>query len=92
MKCPYCSHEETQVIDTRETENLEATRRRRECLKCKKRFTTYEKIEQGLRIAAFQLGSAGGKGPIFKVRDFRVPLPQKVDIWGTMTRVHEGTL
>ena len=46
MKCPYCSHEETQVIDTRETENLEATRRRRECLKCNKRFTTYERVEE----------------------------------------------
>ena len=46
MKCPYCNYEETQVIDTRETENLETTRRRRECLKCNKRFTTYERIEE----------------------------------------------
>ncbi len=46
MKCPYCNHDETQVIDTRETENLEATRRRRECLKCNKRFTTYERVEE----------------------------------------------
>ncbi len=46
MKCPYCSNEQTQVIDTRETENLEATRRRRECLKCSKRFTTYERVEE----------------------------------------------
>ena len=46
MKCPYCNNEETQVIDTRDTENLEATRRRRECLKCKKRFTTYERVEE----------------------------------------------
>ena len=46
MKCPYCGYEETQVIDTRETENLEATRRRRECLKCSKRFTTYERLEE----------------------------------------------
>ena len=46
MKCPYCSHEETQVIDTRDTENLEATRRRRECVKCNKRFTTYERVEE----------------------------------------------
>ena len=46
MKCPYCGYEETQVIDTRETENLEATRRRRECLKCSKRFTTYERVEE----------------------------------------------
>jgi len=46
MKCPYCNFEETQVIDTRETENLEATRRRRECMKCSKRFTTYERVEE----------------------------------------------
>jgi transcriptional repressor NrdR len=46
MKCPYCSHEETQVIDSRDTENLEATRRRRECSKCNKRFTTYERVEE----------------------------------------------
>jgi transcriptional repressor NrdR len=46
MKCPYCSHEETQVIDTRDTENLESTRRRRECIKCNKRFTTYERVEE----------------------------------------------
>ena len=46
MKCPYCNYEETQVIDTRETENLETTRRRRECLKCGKRFTTYERVEE----------------------------------------------
>jgi|SRR3989338_6574566 len=46
MKCPYCNYEETQVIDTRETESLEATRRRRQCLKCEKRFTTYERVEE----------------------------------------------
>ena len=46
MKCPYCNFEETQVIDTRDTENLESTRRRRECLKCNKRFTTYERGEE----------------------------------------------
>ena len=46
MKCPYCNFEETQVIDTRDTENLESTRRRRECMKCGKRFTTYERVEE----------------------------------------------
>ena len=46
MKCPYCNYEETQVIDSRDTENLEATRRRRECAKCNKRFTTYERLEE----------------------------------------------
>ena len=45
MKCPYCGHKETKVLDKRETEDLSVTRRRRECLKCKKRFTTYEEIE-----------------------------------------------
>jgi len=46
MKCPYCNYEETQVIDSRDTENLESTRRRRECSKCNKRFTTYERVEE----------------------------------------------
>jgi transcriptional repressor NrdR len=46
MKCPYCNYEETQVIDSRDTENLETMRRRRECSKCKKRFTTYERVEE----------------------------------------------
>ncbi len=45
MKCPYCFNEETQVIDSRETEDQAAVRRRRECAKCEKRFTTYERIE-----------------------------------------------
>ncbi len=45
MKCPYCSSTETRVLDKRETGDQAITRRRRECLKCKKRFTTYERIE-----------------------------------------------
>lgn len=45
MKCPYCSSTEIKVVDKRATEDDRATRRRRECLKCKKRFTTYERIE-----------------------------------------------
>ena len=56
MKCPYCNYEETQVIDTRETENLEATRRRRECLKCNKRFTTYERVEEAEIIVVKKAG------------------------------------
>ena len=50
MKCPYCSFEETRVVDSRETEDLKTTRRRRECTICKKRFTTYERIENGFLI------------------------------------------
>lgn len=45
MKCPYCSHEESKVIDSRPTDEGERIRRRRECLECSKRFTTYEMIE-----------------------------------------------
>lgn len=45
MKCPYCSSTETRVLDKRETGDQVITRRRRECLKCGKRFTTYERIE-----------------------------------------------
>ena len=46
MKCPYCGHAETKVVDKRETAEFDVTRRRRECLKCEKRFTTYERIEK----------------------------------------------
>ncbi len=45
MKCPYCEYYETKVIDSRPTDEGQAIRRRRECNKCHKRFTTYEKIE-----------------------------------------------
>lgn len=45
MRCPYCSHEESKVIDSRPTDEGERIRRRRECLNCQKRFTTYEIIE-----------------------------------------------
>ena len=45
MKCPYCSYEESKVNDSRPTDEGERIRRRRECLKCGKRFTTYEVIE-----------------------------------------------
>ena len=46
MRCPYCDHSESKVIDSRESKNGLTIRRRRECLECKKRFTTYEKIEE----------------------------------------------
>ena len=45
MKCPYCGDEESKVIDSRPTEDGERIRRRRECLRCRKRFTTYEVVE-----------------------------------------------
>ena len=45
MKCPYCAATENKVVDKRESEDFDSTRRRRECLKCNKRFTTYERVE-----------------------------------------------
>lgn len=45
MKCPYCHHDETQVIDTRVPEDGNTIRRRRRCAHCDKRFTTYERVE-----------------------------------------------
>ena len=45
MKCPYCGYSESKVIDSRPTDEGERIRRRRECLSCGKRFTTYEVIE-----------------------------------------------
>lgn len=46
MKCPYCDYLDTKVIDSRPTEEGHAIRRRRECDHCRKRFTTYEKVEE----------------------------------------------
>lgn len=45
MKCPFCGYEESKVVDSRSTEDNMAIRRRRECLSCTKRYTTYEKVE-----------------------------------------------
>jgi transcriptional repressor NrdR len=45
MRCPFCGYEESKVIDSRPTDEGERIRRRRECLQCTKRFTTYEMIE-----------------------------------------------
>jgi transcriptional repressor NrdR len=48
MRCPYCSHDDTQVVETRESDEGDVVRRRRRCLSCDKRFTTYERAELAL--------------------------------------------
>ncbi|MCS7281235.1 MAG: transcriptional regulator NrdR [Desulfobacterota bacterium] len=48
MKCPYCGHLESRVLDSRLTKELDSIKRKRECLKCGKRFTTSERVEEGL--------------------------------------------
>ncbi|MGH9520403.1 MAG: transcriptional regulator NrdR [Terriglobales bacterium] len=46
MRCPFCSHPEDRVVDSRESKEGEAIRRRRECLACQRRFTTYERLDE----------------------------------------------
>ncbi len=46
MKCPFCNHIEDKVVDSRESREGDAIRRRRECLACERRFTTYERIDE----------------------------------------------
>ena len=45
MHCPYCGSKESEVVETRDSDDLDAIRRRRSCRKCEKRFTTYERVE-----------------------------------------------
>jgi transcriptional repressor NrdR len=46
MKCPFCAHLHDKVVDSRESKDGDAIRRRRQCLKCKRRFTSYERIDE----------------------------------------------
>ncbi|MBQ1234982.1 MAG: transcriptional repressor NrdR [Oscillospiraceae bacterium] len=57
MKCPFCGYPESKVVDSRPTDESEKIRRRRECLSCKKRFTTYEMIENVPLIVIKKEGS-----------------------------------
>ena len=63
MRCPYCSHEETQVAETRESDEGDVIRRRRRCLKCDKRFTTYERPEIALPSVVKKDGSRADFDP-----------------------------
>lgn len=57
MKCPFCQHEDTQVIDSRVSEEGDTIRRRRRCPSCDKRFTTYERIELSMPVIVKKNGS-----------------------------------
>ncbi len=50
MKCPFCDHEEVKVTDSRNAAEANAIRRRRQCLKCERRFTTFETVELALQV------------------------------------------
>jgi transcriptional repressor NrdR len=57
MKCPFCQCEDTQVLDTRVSEEGDSIRRRRRCAQCDKRFTTYERVELSMPIIVKKNGS-----------------------------------
>ena len=57
MKCPYCKAEDTSVIDSRESEDGDTTRRRRQCETCGKRFTTYERVELSMPMVVKSNGN-----------------------------------
>ncbi len=61
MKCPFCGFENDKVVDSRESKEGESIRRRRECLKCEKRFTTYERIDERLLRACEKRPISMGK-------------------------------
>ena len=58
MRCPFCGHDETKVVDSRTSESQDAIRRRRECLACSERFTTYERREETPLMVVKKDGSA----------------------------------
>ena len=60
MRCPFCGHEENKVVDSRDTEEGRAIRRRRECLSCSKRFTSFERIEDAPLVVEKR---SGGEEP-----------------------------
>lgn len=57
MKCPFCQHADTQVLDTRVSEEGDSIRRRRRCSSCDKRFTTYERIELTMPVVVKKNGN-----------------------------------
>jgi len=58
VRCPFCGHDETKVVDSRTSESQDAIRRRRECLSCSQRFTTYERREETPLMVVKKGGSA----------------------------------
>ncbi len=57
MRCPFCGSDESKVVDSRDSESSDATRRRRECLHCERRYTTYERVEETPLLVVKRNGS-----------------------------------
>lgn len=77
MKCPYCSSDDTQVKDSRPTEDSAAIRRRRECPKCDARFTTFERVQ----LREIMVTKADGRREMFEreklMRSIKLPLQKR---------------
>lgn len=65
MNCPFCNHPDSKVVDSRPTDEGGSIRRRRECLACQKRFTTYETVE---RVALYVVKKDGTRQPFDKTK------------------------
>lgn len=83
MKCPYCLYDDDKVVDSRSSKDGSAVRRRRECLKCEKRFTTYEQVEELMPVVVKKDGRREPYDRVKIMRGLQVscrkrPVPQKV--------------
>ncbi|MCL4799680.1 MAG: transcriptional regulator NrdR [Burkholderiales bacterium] len=76
MKCPYCKADDTAVVDSRLSEDGASVRRRRECRKCSKRFTTYERVELSMPV-------------VVKANGHRVPFDREKIRTGFMRALHK---
>ncbi|NBR92939.1 MAG: transcriptional repressor NrdR, partial [Actinobacteria bacterium] len=65
MRCPSCGHDDSRVLDSRATEDGAAVRRRRQCLKCETRFTTYERIDE---LPVYVIKRSGDKEPFDRTK------------------------
>lgn len=77
MKCPFCKHPDTQVVDSRESEEGDSIRRRRRCLSCDKRFTTYETVELRMPQVVKQNGNRAEFDPEKLRKSFRLALHKR---------------
>ena len=80
MRCPYCQHTDTKVTDSRTTDEGNSIRRRRECINCGRRFTTYEIIEEVPLMVAKKNGRRElfDRGKLLVYYDYSLILPCKL--------------
>lgn len=77
MRCPYCNHEDTQVVETRVSEEGDSIRRRRRCADCEKRFTTYERADIQMPTIVKRNGSRNDYNPLKLRASFELALRKR---------------